>query len=400
LGPEQFGTLVLIHTYVLVVAGVVKFRSWQAVIRYGAGCLAPERKGDFQKLLKFTTLLDFGSGIVGALVAFAFAPVAGKWMGWDADTTALATSYGWLILFMIEATPTGVLRLFDRFNLLAFQSIVTPFLRLVGVTAAYFAGAGLAEFVVVWFVSAAAGRLVLLVLGWAELVRQKMLAGIDFSVSGLSKPHKGLWRFVLFTNFNASVELIVGHATTLVVGGVLGTAEAGLFKIAQEFTKALAKPTQLLAQTVFPDIAKLWAEGKDRKVGKLVLRAGLVAGCAATGIFAFLAAFGEQILELTVGPEYLAAFGVMVLLALSKALSVFGFPLTPALYAMGYAGQVLRIRIMIALVYIPILFILLNEMSVAGAGVARIAFTLATVVFTAIVVKLAIDGRLKHIPTR
>lgn len=400
LGPEQFGVLILIHTYVLVVSGIVKFRSWQAVIRYGAACLGAERREDFQKLIKFTSLLDVGSSVLGAVVAVLFAPLVGGWLGWDAETSRLAASYGWLILFMVEATPTGVLRLFDRFNLLAVQSTITPFLRLLGVVAVYLAGAGLAEFLCVWFIAAATGRLVLLVMGWAELRRQNMTAGLGRGFSGLTKPHEGLWKFVMFTNFNASVELIVGHATTLAVGGVLGAAEAGLFKIAQEFSKVLAKPTQLLAQSAFPDIAKLWAQGKDRQVGKLVLRSGLVFGCAATGILVVLTAFGDQFIYWTVGPDYLAAFNVMVLLALSKAVGAFGFPLTPTLYAMGRAGQVFRIRIMTAIIYLPALFFLLELIGGIGAGVARISFSVITVLWTGIVVKLAIDGRLAPVPTK
>ncbi len=386
LGPEQFGTLVLIHTYVLVIAGLVKFRSWQAIIRYGAKCLKPDQRTDFQKLLKFTTLLDVGSAIVGALVAVALAPVVGRWMGWDASVVALTASYGWLILFMIEATPTGVLRLFDRFNLLAAQSTVTPFLRLLGVSAAYLSDAELADYVFVWFVAAAAGRLVLLILGWAELRRQKLLSGIDISLAGLSTPHTGLWKFVWYTNFNASIGLMLGHVTTMAVGIMLGAVDAGLFKIAREFAGVLGKPAQLLTHAIYPDLAKLWSDGNRKAAGKLILRSGLIAGGGATAVFAGIVILGQPLLSLIVGDAFLGAYGIMVLLALGKTVSIFGFPLTPAMYAMGRPGLLLRINVILTLIYFFLLLGLLNAVGRIGAGTALVVWALMTSIVVAITV--------------
>jgi O-antigen/teichoic acid export membrane protein len=386
LGPEQFGALILIHTYVLVVSGVVKFRSWQAVIKFGADCLGPERRSDFHKLLKFTTLLDASSSVIGAVTAVLLAPLVGDWFGWSAETTALATAYGWLILFMIEATPTGVLRLFDRFNVIAVQSTVTPFIRLVGVTAAYFADAGLAEYVVIWFVSAAVGRLVLLVMGWAELRRQNLLAGLNFGVSALSEPHRGLWKFVWFTNFNASLGLMLGHVTTLAVGSVLGSADAGLFKIARDFAGVLGKPAQLLTQAIYPELARLWSDGNRKAAGKLILRSGLVAGAGATGVLAAILVLGEPLLSLTVGDAYLGAFGILLLLVVAKTISVYGFPLTPAMYAMGRPGLLLRINVILTLLYLPLLIGCLEVLGRVGAGAATVVWAFFTFAVTAMTV--------------
>ncbi len=385
LGPEQFGALVLIHTYVLVVSGVAKFRSWQAVIRYGAEYTEPGRRGDFQKLIKFTTLLDLGSSVAAALAAVLLAPVVGRWIGWDSETTSLAVTYGWLILFMVEATPTGVLRLFDRFNLLAFQSTITPFLRFLGVVVVFFSGAGLAEFLVVWF-AAAAGRLALLVMGWAELHRQNMIAGMGKDFTALTAPHKGLWKFVWYSNFNASLGLTLGHVTTLVVGSVLGAADAGLFKIAREFSSVLGKPAQLLTQAIYPDLSKLWSGGDRRSAGKLVVRSGLVAGAGATGVLVLIVLTGEALLSLVVGNAFLGAYGVMVFLVSAKAISVFGFSLAPAMYAMGRPGLLLRINVITTLMYLPLLIGLLDVMGRTGAGAATFIWAFVGFVATAMVV--------------
>ncbi|NQV21683.1 MAG: lipopolysaccharide biosynthesis protein [Rhodospirillales bacterium] len=397
LGPEQFGALILIHTYVLVVSGIVKFRSWQAVIRYGAECLGAERRGDFQKLIKFTTLLDVGSSVLGAVAAVLLAPLVGGWFGWDAETSRLAASYGWLILFMVEATPTGVLRLFDRFNLLAVQSTIAPFLRLLGAVAAYLAGAGLAEFLAVWFIAAATGRLVLLVMGWSELRRQNMTAGLGRGFGQLTTPHEGLWKFVWFTNFNASLGLMLGNVTTLVVGATLGATDAGLFKIAREFSSVLGKPAQLLTQAIYPDLTRLWSDGDRKAAGKLILRSGLVAGAGAFAVLALIVLVGEQLLSLVVGEAFIGAYGIMVLLVSAKVISVFGFPLTPAMYAMGRPGLLLRINVVLTLLYLPLLVGLLEVMGRTGAGAATLVWAFFTFAVTALTVARLLGRRPKPV---
>ncbi len=215
LGPELFGTLVLVQTYVLFVGGLAKFQSWQAVIHYGAQCLDEDRVEDLQGLIKLTMLLDLGSAVLGMGVAAAAASTVGPWLGWGPEVVPLAMLYSVMILFTITATPTGILRLFDRFDLLAAQSAVTPALRLIGAGGAYLSGAGLGAFIIVWLVSGVAGRLALVALGWREFARQGLMHGMNFSLRRLVKPHPRLWRFVWSTNLNMSLYVISDRGRTL-----------------------------------------------------------------------------------------------------------------------------------------------------------------------------------------
>jgi O-antigen/teichoic acid export membrane protein len=195
-----------------------------------------------------------------------------------------------------------------------------------------------------------------------------------------------LWKFVWYTNFNASLGLTLGHVTTLLVGSVLGAADAGLFKIAREFSSVLGKPAQLLTQAIYPDLSKLWRDGERTSAGKLVLRSGLIAGAAATGVLALIMVVGEALLSLVVGDAFLGAYAIMVLLVSAKAVSVFGFPLTPAMYAMGRPGLLLRINVVLTLLYLPLLIGLLGLMGRTGAGAATLIWATLTFVVTALVV--------------
>ena len=109
---------------------------------------------------------------------------------------------------------------------------------------------------------------------------------------------------------------------------------------------------------------------------------------------------GQSLLALIVGDAFIGAYVILTFLVFAKTVSVFGFPLTPAMYAMGRPGLLLRINVVLTLLYLPLLYGMLDVYGRNGAGVARIAFSVAAVVLTAIVVKLAIDGRLKPFPSQ
>ena len=82
LGVESFGTLVLIQTYIRVIAGLTTFQSWQAVIRYGDICFQQQDKAAFQQLVKLATVLDVLGVMAGVAIAILAAPYIGPYVGW------------------------------------------------------------------------------------------------------------------------------------------------------------------------------------------------------------------------------------------------------------------------------------------------------------------------------
>lgn len=373
LGPGQFGVLAMVMAYAQLIAGLAKFQSWQAVIHYGARCLDRDRRTDFQGLVKFTMLLDVGSAAAGALIAAAVAPLAGHWMGWDTGTVTLAMFSGLLVLTTISATPNGILRLFDRFDLLAGQSAITPGLRLFGGVIAYLSGAGLTGFVAVWFASGIIGRLALVALAWRELARQDFTHDMTWSLRGLVKRHPGLWRFVWSSNLSASMATVVERAPPLVIGWLVGPAAVGLYEVARRLAVVIIQPVLPLGQTIYPELARLSSRDDPKAIRKLVVRAAAVAGGLALIAFAVIAAAGPYLIDWIVGHAYAGAYGLLVLLALTSAISVFAFPMAPVMYAAGRPHVLLQVVTAVSVFYFSILILLLWQVGLIGAGIAAVA---------------------------
>src|SRR6059058_4716450 len=81
LGVTLFGTLILITSYSKAVSGIVKFQSWQLIVRYGGHGVAHGDPEHFKVATGFGFALDLISGLGGMLIAVILLPFVGSWAG-------------------------------------------------------------------------------------------------------------------------------------------------------------------------------------------------------------------------------------------------------------------------------------------------------------------------------
>lgn len=396
LGLEVFGVLVLIHTFTQAMGEIAKFQSWQAVLRYGTPALQSGDTGDFQRLLRFTIVLDATSAVVGMGLSIGLAWLLAPYFGWPAEDVPAAMLYATSVLFMVTATPTGVLRLIDRFDVLAAQSTIGALIRMAGGAVVWALDGGLVWFLVAWYLGTAAAGIYLIGESWRHLRARGLLDGWRWRGGGLTRGFPGIWGFVWTTNLNTTLELAFTHMGTLAVGWILGPAQAALFRIARQFADALAKPAKLLVPAIYPELARLAAGGDYASMRNLVQRSALLAGGLGTVTLGIVWLAGELLLRLTVGAEFTAAYPVMIWLVAASAIGIWAFPLEPLLISTGHAGTALRVRLWSTAFYVPLLLWLLREMGLLGAGIAALAASI--VIFIALLVPVVRWFRVRLTP--
>ncbi|MEI9964891.1 MAG: lipopolysaccharide biosynthesis protein [Caulobacteraceae bacterium] len=235
LGLHNFGLLVLIHAFAEAVGDVARFQSWQSVLHYGAKPLGEKRIFDFQRIVRFSAMLDVISSFVGVVIGVVGAAFIGPLLGWPDDAAPAAMIYSTSIVFMVTATPTGVLRLFNRFDLIAYQSTIASAVWLIGGALAFIFGLGLKTFLLVWWLGTFAAFVFLFIASWRELRRRGCLEGLTWRMGSLTHGFPGLWRFALTTNATATLELAFNHVSTPVrrrpaeplAGGAVAHRQAG-----------------------------------------------------------------------------------------------------------------------------------------------------------------------------
>ncbi|WP_310468304.1 lipopolysaccharide biosynthesis protein [Sphingomonas sp.] len=392
LGLAEFGALSIVLAQIQLLIGIATFQSNQAVIRYGVAHIEANDRAAFQRLVKVGTLFDLAAALAAATAAVLLAPVIGRWAGWDGRLVLAAQIIAPLAFANAIATPKGMLRLFGRFDLLARHVTITPAARLIGTIVAAALGATLFGFVAVWLVSGLIGAAVALLFGWREAARRGLLAGLGPSLRNLTAGNAGIWGFSAIANLHSTLAMIPGHLSTFAVGVVLGPAPAGLMKVAQEVGTGLAKPIDLLNQTVYPDLARLAAEGRWRRLRRLVLKSGVIAAAVSAAITVLLALFGEYVVGAIFGASYRAAHHVLLLISLATTVSVSAFAVIPALYAAGRATGPLFIALGANLLFVAVLLGLLPSEQLFAAGLAYVAAAIATVLLSAYWMRSAIPA--------
>lgn len=382
LGLEAFGALVLLHGFIMAVADLARFQSWQIVLRYGAPALNAGDTSRFRRVLEFSMLLDIlGAGIGLVVVLLAIAP-AMRLFGLPDELQVLAPYYGVSILFLTSVgTSDGVLRLLDRFDLLAIQTAIAPATRLVGSVVLYLAGANLEAFLVVWFLGTVSARLTMLAFGWREVMRRGFLSRRRSSSEevpsseGIGRLERGAWRFALGTSLNATLGLADKHLGLLAVGWLVGPAAAGLFRIARQLAEVLTKANRtLLTPAIYPELARLTARGDIGGRRDMVIRSALLMGGMSAVAFGVLALFGEPLITLIAGSGFEDAYGTMLLLALAGVVSNCTFPLEPLLISVGRVNETVIIRTAATITYLALIYPLLVETGPIGAGIAACAY--------------------------
>jgi len=374
LGPAEFGLFALVLAYGSSIANLAQFSSWQAVIRFGAIHRAAARTDSLARLLGFTATLDAASALFGAVLAAVGVHFAGPLLGWSSAEQDRAALFAAVLLLSTGSTATGMLRLFDRFDLLTYADSVGPAVRVLGAAIAWRLGWGIDGFLLVWAVAALAEAAA----GWAAALIAR-LSPLSFGrkaiAAAMTENHR-LWRFVIQNSASSSLGLLWEQLGTLAVGATGGPAAAGAFRIATKLAGALAKPVATVTRALYPELARLAAGGERTTLRRVIQKVSLIASAMALLMVIVIWFWGPLLIRLFSGQGFEFAQVYLLPLTVAAAIDLFGISFEPVHNAYGRSGRVLAVRSIGALVYVLALWLLLDRIGPQGAAFAAIVSSL------------------------
>jgi O-antigen/teichoic acid export membrane protein len=368
LGVILFGTLILITSYIKAVSGIAKFQSWQLIVRYGGHGVAHGDPEHFQVATGFAFALDMVSGIGGMIIGAILLAFIGEWVGIRHEYLWLGMLYCTQLPVQGAATPNGVLRVLNRFDLMSWADSVTPISRAILAGVAYATGASFPAYVGVWYVTDLCGDLFTWFLGWRELKRHGLIEGIRPTL----KPTvlSGAWRFAINVNLATSVQAVWGPIGRLVVGGLLGPAGAALFRIASTLADSAQKPAELLGKAFYPEIVRM--DLTSKQPWKLMLRGTALVGAVALIAILLMVLGGKPLMALIFGKAFLGAYEPLVILTAIPFIGIFSFPLSPMLYALGRSDGPLKAKLFGSAVFFATIAPLSWALGIVGAAIALV----------------------------
>ena len=335
LGPTGLGIVALIEAYARSVDRVFRFESWQTLVRFGAAALEDGRDWEFRRLVKFSTLFDLFGASVAAIVSVVGLTVAAPWFGFDENQKSLAIMFSAILLFSLSSTPTAVLRLFDKFDLIAQLSVILAVSRLVLTVLAWQLSGEVWSFVFILMVYYIVEQITPLVFAWRELRRRNLHDVWGLPFDGLLQENRALPAFLWNVNINVIARSSTQRFDTLILGAFLGPAAVGLFQLAKRTGLAALRLGRPLQQAVYPDVARLWARGEILRFRRIVLRVNTVMGVLGLLAFVLVSLSMEFLVRLAFGDAFVAAAPLVIVQVLAVTIFLAGNTFGPAMMSMG-----------------------------------------------------------------
>ena len=331
-------------------------------------------------LLRFGFTFDASTACIGAIVGLiAAGPVGTVLWGWEAETVMWARLYCIVVLLDFTGTWTAALRLFDRFDLLAVQGLVAAAVKLTGVLWAVVQGWGLEGFITIWIAADLAGLITSGLLALTAAARIGVLGAPMAPLRQVAAQHRGIVPFLLTTNWHGTVRMVSKEADVLVVGGLLGPAGAGLYRIVKQVASLLPRASEPLYQAVYPELARLWSAGEHARFRQMLNRSTAWAALAAFVACVLFAVWGKAVMAMLLQPDYAEAHGAALIYLVATGLAMASFAFHPAALAMDRPAESFGVLLACTILYFFVLAPMISRWGLEGASAAYVVFYLSWV---------------------
>ncbi|MCL6250594.1 oligosaccharide flippase family protein [Altererythrobacter sp. KTW20L] len=364
LGLAGFGQFILVVTFAQALVGFVSFQSWQVVVRWGQ---SKETLGD---ATGFALALDMTSMAVGAVAAALILWLAGSWLPLPPELRLTAFAYALVLLLTLRSTPTGILRLHDRYARAATADSVTSVVRVTGAGLVALLAPSIPAFLLVW----ALGEVATTATYWYFARKSQPLYWRHMSLRRVPASEPGVWRFVTGTTLSGMLSITSRQVLVLVLGSLGGAALAGLYRVASQLGEGVLKLAQALLKAVYPELVRSPAAAKAiaARIGRIAVATGMAAV-----VLALVA--GRWVIGVIAGDEFLPAYTPMILLSAAAAIELGGASLEALLVARGRALTNFVLRAVPTGLALLALVFLVDDHGAAAAGMAVLGASVATV---------------------
>ncbi|WP_435418771.1 lipopolysaccharide biosynthesis protein [Parerythrobacter aurantius] len=380
LGPESYGVLALILTTGRIFERLIRFESWQPIIRFGT---QPEIEGEpraLSQLFLLGLLLDIACALLAAALMLGVGYLILPTLGLDRSYFYLLAIFAPAIAFNIRGMPTAALRMAGKFKVLAYFQIFSAALRILLAVTAWQLDASIGVFLAIWVAAQLIDTMLFAALAARALKDLGVGNPLKSKVRGLLGQFPGFMRFAWSTNASSALRTATQEADTLLVGALAGPSMAGFYHLSKRFAKVAQQIGQQVQTVIYPDLARMWARGQFDSVKSVKTKTQLSLAAIGIVMIAIVAVIGERGVGWLFGKEYVAVFPLLVAQLVAVGLIMVAAPSRSTMLAMNRPGTVLVIAAISTVAFFVAGFALIPALGPLGANFAHILFGLVTVI--------------------
>lgn len=378
LGPEAWGAMVLVLALASTIERLVRFESWQPLIKFAAEEEVGADPIRMARLYGYGVLLDMSTAALSALLLIVTAAILPSAFGVHGIPLDAAAIYSLTMLTKIIGAPGAALRMDGRFTAVAYSQILSNILRVILAALCLWLNAGLIGFIIAWTVAEISYSFYYAWLGHQSLSRQGIPFPLSVSLRGLKKDFPDFLSFAWTTNLSTAMRTLTHEADELVVGALAGQTAAGMYNLAKRIAKVGQQIAAQVQTVLYPELARMWRSGNRPLFRGTLFNTQLLLSGAGTAIVILTWFCGEWLLRVGPGAQYVPAFPLLMSQVVAVLFIMHSAPARSGLLAMGQPQLVLRVFALSTVIFYAVAIPGLIYFGPIGASAAHIALAVVT----------------------
>lgn len=265
ISTEDYGALVVIQTYTLLISNLFCARTFNGVIKYVTDLEAQEKVDEIKSYVKTAFMLDVLAGIIAFCMGLLLLKPVTIVMGWDPQTVTWVNLYLPLVLFLpaLNGAAVGILRKLDKF-------------KQVNLIHAVVLGVQLLILSILWILAIHNFQLVLIIYTVTEIIECVAITVLALAVSKNNEKYSKFWKakiskdmafikFNLFYGLTGAIDQLLGNISTLLINKYVGNLGTAYLKVITKMCSLLTKLSNPFSQIIYPELCNWISEKKERK---------------------------------------------------------------------------------------------------------------------------------------
>ena len=250
----------------------------------------------------------------------------------------LCALYSITLVTRVPGASDGIFRICDAYRAQAIVTSIGAAAMTIAIAVAVALDASLDGCMIALIAGEVISNLLVTMASFYVASRGGLGGWLTSSLAGIRTTFPGITRFLISTNAQLTVKKTQTELDMVVVGFMLGTAAAGLFRVVKQLGTIPGRVFMPFEQVLFTELARAASAGDYAGFARLLARSAGIATVGSLAIWAIAAAAAGPIIRLVAGNAFIAAAAPFRWYLLAMVLNVANAPVQRAMVALGRPG--------------------------------------------------------------
>ena len=271
IGSESYGILILAQSYMNIMDVIINIQSWRSTIQYGQKALVDGNEKELHSYVKLGCIMDISTAILCFIISILLPNLIGELLHWSNEMILCSEIFAITIISHFAGTPTAILRLFNKYNLVALSKTLAAIFKITAIVAYYLItkNLNLVSSTIIFMLTDFIGNILLVIFAFYNYSKKYKIS--DIIKAKMPKDAKSFISYTLWGTLSEIVDLPVQTIDVFIVS-VLGNATVAIYKIFKQIIGIISKVTGPIQQSILPQFSELSAKGDEKRGFEVVIK--------------------------------------------------------------------------------------------------------------------------------